>query len=284
MGQGTFGAARGSERETMDSNLDFGTALREARERRGVSLRQIANSTKISMGALEALERNDIARLPGGIFVRAFVRAYAAEVGLDPEQTVREFLAQCSLEGVADGTPAANKPAEHDAFESRQRMASTLLWLAVGTLPIAALIVLLTMAGGAGDAPSPGAETSDGVGVSSDAPQAGGVPDGGNVEPVSAAPVLVETAATGPLTIDIHPEGRCWVSLTLDGELVFDRVMQGGEREIREARQEIILSVGDAGVFAFALNRQPGRSLGGRGEAVWDVRINRENYRNFVTQ
>ncbi len=267
----------------MDSNPDFGAALRQARERRGVSLRQIADSTKISKVALEALERNDIARLPGGIFVRAFVRAYATEVGLDPEQTVREFLAQCSLEGVADGTPAANKPAEHDAFESRQRMASTLLWLAVGTLPIAALIVLLTMAGGAGDAPSPGAETSDEVGVSSEAPQAGGGPDGGDVEPVSAAPVLVESAATGPLTIDLHPQVRCWVSLMLDGEPVLLRVMQAGERESFEARQEIILSVGDAGGVAFALNRQPGRPLGGRGEVV-TARINRENYRNFVTQ
>ena len=267
----------------MDPSLDFGAALRQARERRGVSLRQIADSTKISMVALEALERNDIARLPSGIFVRAFVRAYAAEVGLDPEQTVREFLAQCSLEGVADGSPAADEPAEEDAFESQQRMASTLLRLAVWTLPIALLIVYLTMRGGAGDVPSLGAETSGEVGVSSEAPQSGGVPDGGDVEPVSAASVLVESAATGPLTIDIHPQGRCWVSLTLDGELVFDRVMQAGEREIREARQEIILHVGDAGVFAFALNRQPGRSLGERGEVV-TARINRENYRNFVTQ
>ena len=264
----------------MDSNPDFGAALRQARERRGVSLRQIAASTKISMVALEALERNDIARLPGGIFVRAFVRAYAAEVGLDPEQTVREFLAQCSLEGVADGTPAANEPAEHDAFESHRRMASTLLWLAVWTLPIAALIVLLTMSGGAGDAPSPGAETSGEVGVSSEAPQAGGVPDGGDV---SAAPVLVESAATGPLTIDIQPQGLCWVSLTLDGEPVFSREMHAGERASFEARQEILLIVGDAGVFTFALNGQPGRPLGGRGDVV-TARINRENYRNFVTQ
>ncbi len=232
------------------------------------------------MGALEALERNDIARLPGGIFVRAFVRAYSAEVGLDPEQTVREFLAQCSLEGVADGTPAANEPGERDAFESQQRMASTLLRLALWTLPIALLIVWLTTGWGAGDALS----RSDEVGASSEALQAGGVPDGGNLEPVSAGPVLVESAATGPLTIDIQPQGPCWVSLTLDGEPVFSRVMQAGERESFEARQEIILSVGDAGVFAFALNRQPGRPLGGRGEVVAGLVINRENYRNFVTQ
>src|ERR671911_1276605 len=71
---------------------DFGGKLRQARERRGVSLRQIAASTKIAVAALEALERNDVSKLPGGIFSRAFVRSYAIEVGLDPEQTVAEFL------------------------------------------------------------------------------------------------------------------------------------------------------------------------------------------------
>ena len=42
------------------------------------------------MSALEALERNDISRLPGGIFSRAFVRSYAIEVGLDPEATIQD--------------------------------------------------------------------------------------------------------------------------------------------------------------------------------------------------
>ena len=87
----------------------------------------------------------------------------------------------------------------------------------------------------------------------------------------------------GPLTIDIQPQGLCWVSLMLDGEPVFSREMQAGERASFAARQEISLIVGDAGAFAFALNGQPGRPLGGRGEVV-AARINRENYRNFVTQ
>ena len=71
---------------------DFGGKLRAARERRGLSLRQIAASTKISIAALEAIERNDLSKLPGGIFSRAFVRSYAIEVGLDPDATVHEFL------------------------------------------------------------------------------------------------------------------------------------------------------------------------------------------------
>ena len=76
------------------ASSEFGNKLRAARERRGLSLRQIANATKISMITLEALERNDIARLPGGIFSRAFVRSYALEVGLDPEETISEFMGQ----------------------------------------------------------------------------------------------------------------------------------------------------------------------------------------------
>ena len=71
------------------SPLDFGSRMKRAREARGMSLREIAARTKISASALEALERNDIARLPGGIFGRGFVRAYAGEVGIYPEQTVR---------------------------------------------------------------------------------------------------------------------------------------------------------------------------------------------------
>ena len=77
---------------------DFGAKLREARERRGVSLRDIAAHTKFSIAALEALERSDPSRLPGGIFARAFVRSYAAEVGLDPEATVREFVERFDIE------------------------------------------------------------------------------------------------------------------------------------------------------------------------------------------
>ena len=103
---------------------DFGGKLRQARERRGISLRQIAGSTKISAAALEALERNDISKLPGGIFSRAFVRSYALEVGLDPDETVREFLERFNQ----DAPPSAETietavPEEERDFQERQRKA-----------------------------------------------------------------------------------------------------------------------------------------------------------------
>lgn len=85
--------------------MDFGGRMKRLREERGVSLRNIADTTKISVITLEALERNDITRLPGGIFSRAVVRAYAEEVGADPEATVREFMTRFPQESVVVGSP-----------------------------------------------------------------------------------------------------------------------------------------------------------------------------------
>ena len=87
------------------SEADFGARIRQAREQRGISLRQMAETTKISVSVLEALERNDISRLPGGIFSRGFVRSYAVEIGVDPEQTVRDFMAQFPHDSVTAGSP-----------------------------------------------------------------------------------------------------------------------------------------------------------------------------------
>ena len=70
----------------------FGARLRAAREQKGIGLDAIAQSTKINAALFDALERNDTSRWPSGIFRRAFMRAYANAVGLDPEATVKEFL------------------------------------------------------------------------------------------------------------------------------------------------------------------------------------------------
>ena len=130
---------------------DFGGKLRLARERRGVSLRQIAVSTKISVGALEALERNDMSRLPGGIFSRALVRSYALEVGLDPEDTVREFLERFGDEAA---TPHVVQPVAspshsgtaHDepVSDSQRRSTGVLVKIIVASFLIAAVIFYLT--------------------------------------------------------------------------------------------------------------------------------------------
>jgi transcriptional regulator with XRE-family HTH domain len=69
----------------------FGPVLRAARERKGVSLKQLAAETKLSSELWEALEDNNLARWPKRIFARSYVRDYAERVGLDSDEVVNEF-------------------------------------------------------------------------------------------------------------------------------------------------------------------------------------------------
>jgi cytoskeleton protein RodZ len=122
--------------------IDFGGKLRTAREARGVALRQIAATTRISVAALEALERNDISKLPGGIFTRSFVRSYAAEVGLDPDEAVREFIDRFGTEPPPEPVVIATISEEERAFEAR-RQAAMLTVKVIVLLLVAGLLVLL---------------------------------------------------------------------------------------------------------------------------------------------
>jgi cytoskeletal protein RodZ len=99
---------------------NFGARLRQAREAAGVSLAEIADSTKLSLRNLSALECDRIEQLPGGIYRRAIVRAYAAHVGLDAEKTLRAFLSKYpdDVPSWADLLPPRGVPAVRRAMNA----------------------------------------------------------------------------------------------------------------------------------------------------------------------
>jgi len=228
---------------------DFGGRLRQARERRGISLRQIAASTKISPAALEALERNDISKLPGGIFSRAFVKSYAVEVGLDPDETVRQFVERFHQETVAPSTEAiaAAIPEHERTFEAQKRKAARALGIvaiAVPVLAVAAYVVLRFRSH-----PSP-------------PPQPAPPPSTQAVAP----PVETPPAEARAINLDLHPTADCWISLTVDGRKVFARVMKAGEHESHAIEREAVVEIGDAGAFAFSVDGRDGKRIGETGQ------------------
>lgn len=75
----------------MTDPVSFGAWLRRERERREITLRAIADRTKIGVGLLEGLERGDVSRWPGGIYRRSFIRAYSEQVGLDADLVLADF-------------------------------------------------------------------------------------------------------------------------------------------------------------------------------------------------
>lgn len=270
---------------------DFGGTLRSARERKGISLRHIANATKISMSALEALERNDFDRLPGGIFSRSFVRAYADEVGLDPDQTVADFLKEAGEtfepppQIAAEDTPLL--PERNDpALDFRQSWRPTrvfglgtwtLIVLLIG-VPVAVYLTVNAMNRAAPVAASPAAEQSPSAQQPQQAQQPGGAPLPAAPNPTGPIPDL-EPGQT--MRMVIAPTAECWVSLTVDGEVKLSRILAAGERETHEIREGAVLTVGDAGAIAFTINGRPSKPVGQRG-VVETLRITRSNFKDFV--
>src|SRR4029450_10513607 len=116
-----------------DEQATIGATLRAARERAGLSLRQIADTTKLSAHVLSALEQNRIAQLPGGIYRRAIVRAFASEVGLDVEKTLRQFLEQDP-----DDVPTAVHARPEAAPGRSGRVFRALVSMAGAAIPIVA--------------------------------------------------------------------------------------------------------------------------------------------------
>ncbi len=94
----------------------FGEKLRKQREQHGIPLDAISNTTKISTGMLRALEDEHFDQLPGGLFNKGFVRAYARQVGLNEEETVADYLAslrESEIQALSASPDLRNLPAHN---------------------------------------------------------------------------------------------------------------------------------------------------------------------------
>jgi cytoskeleton protein RodZ len=292
---------------------DFGAKLRAARERRGVSLREIANATKIAVSVLEALERNDISRLPGGIFGRAFVRSYALEVGLDPETTIQEFIAQFPNDSVTVGHPTSRQVEDHQAVESDRRTAATFLRLFLVSVPVAGVVLYFATAGRR-DAPAelpattapapdtmaappapaieaiaPARDTTsaaavlpaaDGPPAAARAPAAASPPEPAQIAPPSLQPP-VSTTAADHLTVAITAKAPCWVTAIVDGRRVLDRLMQRGDRKTLEIARELDITAGDGAALALTVNGVNAKPLGKPGE-VANAHLTLTNFKSYM--
>jgi cytoskeletal protein RodZ len=251
---------------------DFGRRLKEARERRGVSLRQISTTTKIGVSALEALERNDFSKLPGGIFSRAFVRSYAIEVGLDPDEIAQEFIDQVPKSSFARHG-ALLQAEDHEAVESDRRIATTFVRQAVISLPLAVAIMYFGSTGRSPSIPAAAPPTAaDAVLSRAEAP-------------APAAAARVEQAAAAPsieqLTVSLAAVRECWVGATVDGVRAVERLMRPGEVATLEVRRELALTMGDAAALSVTINGAPVRPLGEPGQVV-TVRLGLANFKEYL--
>jgi len=258
--------------------------LREARERKGLTLEHLASTTKICPKILTALEAGAIDKLPPAFFVRGFLKAYAKEVGLNPGETAERYMAQ-----LAPGAPAV---------EDVRALVET----AVARTPVigfekhhAPLLIasqpdrsgrVILVATMLGAVLYLGPLDWDGRASKVDASGVGKTQSADAVSPPTvltpAAPAAATDLARGPLQFEIKPQGACWFSAAADGNQIRAELLQTGDLRPFEVRDELVLRVGDPGACAFSINGRAGRALGSPGAPV-TVRITKDNFREFLS-
>lgn len=249
---------------------DVSDVLRAERERAGLTLEEISSRTKIKVTLLQALERGEFERLPGEFFTRAFIRTYARELHLSPEQVVAAYDARFAPapsgeEARDEHQPALAPTAVSSTAERRLFLPSPRsVWPTIA-LAGAILVVVSVMNRPARN----GSNQAGAVGTT-------GVGEAAKPE---AAPAPVE-AAPEKLTIEIQPARVMWVAGTADGKRVIYRLVEPGERVRLDAQNEFWFRVGDAGAFMYSINGSASKPLGNPGE-VREFSIDRENYKTL---
>jgi transcriptional regulator with XRE-family HTH domain len=242
----------------------FGENLRRERELRGVSLREIADATKISVRFLQALENDRLDQLPGGLFPRAFLRQYADHVGLDAERLVADFVF------THGGEPASERPV---LAQPVRRGPRSRVPLVVGVVAAAAAALFAFKP----QPPEPAVASEARV---VHTPPVSVAED--RVYPAPAPEPAEEQVEQEGLVLTLSARETCWVAARVDGQTVLNRTLREGESETLAATGEIVLSVGNAGGLEFRVNELQGVPLGRQGEVRKNIVITKQSLPSLV--
>lgn len=119
--------------------LDLGDTLREARVRRGLSIKDVEEDLKIRSKYLQALEQDDFEVIPGSTFVRAFMRTYATYLGLDAERLMEEYLSQYEPRTREQPVRLTRSTSTRGRERGRRRQPN---YVVVGVVAVAIIVVL----------------------------------------------------------------------------------------------------------------------------------------------
>jgi cytoskeleton protein RodZ len=278
----------------------FGDKLKREREMRGVTLEEISESTKIARRHLEALESEDFAALPGGVFNKGFVRAYARFIGISEDQTVADYSAVHKEE-----TPPEDQfPLEIHQKPDRQMNPRS------SQLPLIGAVVALVLVVAGYAAWRSKHHPAESVVPSASAASRGEASDSKiPAEQASAQPAPSESsttakmvavdqkvsapepprkpaASTAPLRSNAQPERNArplapdhsffviikakedaWISVVADGRRVSHGILRADRQKFVRAGKQIIVTTGNAGGIDVSFNGKPLGAIGNESEA-----------------
>lgn len=253
-----------------------GYTLRQERERQNLTINDIEEGTSIRALYIEAIENGEYDKMPGTVYTKGFIKNYAKFLGLDADAMTKEFandLAELS------GTPAQPEPTEEKSEPDKRPTPVSVkpekkpLGYSVeneprsksGMLIIAAVVLVAALAGGVWSWLS---SSSGDVAQVTPQPVQQAAEPAPVVEEVPPAPVAnANPAPAENVAVQARFNDRCWTLVTVDGAVVQEGVIEGGQTLSWEGKEQINFRLGNAGAVEFF---QDGKSLGVQG-AVGDV-------------
>jgi cytoskeleton protein RodZ len=288
--------------------------LKTEREKRNTSLAQIAADTRINLHYLESLEEGQYGDLPGGMYNRAFLRAYCESLNLNLPEIMQRYEVE-----IAAPMEKLPKPRVHiPQTSSSLRPNPVLIWSlallisAIGIFfsrnwiaavfspyfsrrPATSLPHELAQK----PAPPPSAPSASPEGIQAAEPSAAPVdtlpgsspliPETAQTEPAPPTPIA-QTAASpdsappplqSSLQLEVGVTQQCWISVEQDGIRSFRKLMNPGDVQRLYAAEQFFIIAGNAGGVQLKINGRPAKSLGKPGEVV-KILINEKNLQDYL--
>ena len=261
----------------------FGDGLKREREKKNITLDEVATSTKISVRMLRALEEEKFDQLPGGIFNKGFVRAYARYLGLDAEQAVADYLAVSTPapqpEDLELRTMAQQK-GEERLEQSRLRRSLPWGWVATVLALLAVGFSIWDVRSGSGARKTPAEQHQaskvmvPGSPVKSNSPPAAPASAGVKHATPEYAPRVGSEKPPSPsrsltrgFTVHLTAEHDCWLSIVADGKTIFRSTLVAPDERLVHANSSLVIRAGNVGGLDIDFNGKRLASQGKNGES-----------------
>ena len=262
-----------------ERKLSVGAYLSQERNRKNISLVEIAKVTRISLQYLEALEKDEFQTLPASIFVRGFLRTYAAQIGLDPKEVLDLYEAQVDSLNELERKEAVAPPKK---LEPLAKYILTLFIIVLG-VGIAFLFFKET------SVPPSSSPTSSPEIPPARTPPAKAPPSAArashekgplkeldiakpekNLGSLPASPVVAAGAKKEGkrYVLKVKAIEKTWLSIQSDDQPEFEALLQPNETAIWAAQRQFKILVGNAGGIEVFLNGNPQGPLGKSGQVV----------------
>jgi cytoskeletal protein RodZ len=246
--------------------IPIGQDLKRERELRGISLKEIAEFTKINIRFLEALEEDRLDMLPGKFFTRGIIRGYAKYLGLEEEAVLNKYHE--ALQHLDADDQEEDKTSTKS---SPMNIQNVIRIAAFGATVIALLVALFFIF--RGEEPQPPIQPPP-TGTTA---QTEVIPQATEEEPADETMEEVQE-----LDLDIAFHQDTWIQVHADGELIYEGIkLQGGKLRV-VAQEELMIDVGNAGGLTYTLNGQGGKPFGPLGAVEKNIRITLDNLDEFI--